>query len=230
MSYRRLEGDTKRQLKEQLDILHANGAIYDSGLKGVAKVLATTSRTLLLDKDGSQCKSLLKQLGRKESISFYSTPNPGLGGGWSHLTRLVVKQGNPEWTPFLETFPRTMPDDKFFFSEQAKALKPGQSFQVPILQLDWAKLPFDAWWREAILYNERGLTLSRGQLVLSMTDQDGGAHIDSILKDANYVGFSRENALGWSPAPEHGPEYACMRQIAYELEKTLHEQLDDIIN
>jgi hypothetical protein len=53
-------------------------------------------------------------------------------------------------------------------------------------------------------------------------------HLDPNL-DTVYADLSRNNSLGWiitegaaESAPEYGPEYACMRQIAFELNKTIN--------
>ncbi len=232
MSYQRTRNDYLQELKEQLQILSADGLNYDKGLYPVAKSLATRVRVFVHDTKNS--RSLLTQLERK-SILFYSTPGQGSGAGWSHLTRLVIDGNGPRWMPFLETFPRTI-DDASMFLKLAKE-NPGQDIQIPMIPIDWLKKSFEDWWNEAVLSTDQGQQLSRKQLVLSLADADGGAHVDPQLKDSDYAAFSRSNALGWQVTnfntnvtnPMSGPQYACMRQIAYELKKSLCEQMADLL-
>ena len=57
-------------------------------------------------------------------------------------------------------------------------------------------LSFQAWWDAVVIETPKGLTLSRGELVLSLAEQDGGTHVDPVLSE-KYGAFSRENAVGW---------------------------------
>jgi hypothetical protein len=89
---------------------------------------------------------------------------------------------------------------------------------------------FVNWWNDPVLRDQHVEHFSRKQLVLHVADTDGGAHVDSSLDEA-YMKLSRENSLGWlfsrgqgsSEPPLNLPHLACMRQIAHELLRTLHE-------
>jgi hypothetical protein len=69
-------------------------------------------------------------------------------------------------------------------------------------------------------------------LVLGLAHLDGGAHVDPELPAA-YAALSRSNSLGWEMhisgelVSLESPVLANVRQIAYEVELTLDEQLPD---
>lgn len=84
-------------------------------------------------------------------------------------------------------------------------------------------LSFGKWYEEAIFKAASGRSLSRKNLIASLRNQDGGSHIDGLLRDENYV------ALKTDPDPRMRGEdqalprahYATMRQVAWELERSL---------
>jgi hypothetical protein len=84
---------------------------------------------------------------------------------------------------------------------------------------------FDEWWNRVIFRSKEGQQISRRDLILSVADQDGGAHIDPELNEA-YSKLSREGGMGWiykSPKKTYTirpPELAAVRQIAHEILKT----------
>jgi len=85
---------------------------------------------------------------------------------------------------------------------------------------------FDEWWSEIVFKDDQGSTLTRGDLIRTVRDQDGGGHVDSSL-ESTYARLSRENSLGWvmqkenSPTPILNAEMAALRQIGHEILKTL---------
>jgi hypothetical protein len=87
-------------------------------------------------------------------------------------------------------------------------------------------LPFEEWWEEPILVDDRRVRISRQLLVQSVADKDGGAHVDPALTEV-YHRLSRENSMGWvhttgaSSSPIRAIELASIRQIAHEALKTL---------
>lgn len=88
-------------------------------------------------------------------------------------------------------------------------------------------VPFSAWWNAVVFKDKRGNTFSRREVVLTLANQDGGAHVDPEL-DEDYAGLSKENTLGWNlkageqdvPWPSN-PVPASVRQIAHEILVTL---------
>ena len=79
-----------------------------------------------------------------------------------------------------------------------------------------------------------GNEFSRKGLTLALAQLDGGAHVDPTLEEA-YAALSRSNSLGWTfhvgdeALPDESPVPANVRQVAYELQATIEEQLADLI-
>jgi hypothetical protein len=88
-------------------------------------------------------------------------------------------------------------------------------------------IDFDSWWSNDIFFGKDETRLSRRDIVLTITDQDGGAHVDSGL-EANYANLKNNNPPkvyianinGGNARPATGAELALMRQIAHEVSKT----------
>lgn len=85
---------------------------------------------------------------------------------------------------------------------------------------------FDTWWGGTIFKDTKGNILTRRDLVLSLANKDGGAHVDPSL-DEVYAKISRYNALGllvghgniWTSVKHL--ERPSVRQVAHEVLKTL---------
>lgn len=179
--------DLRKHLNEQLGFLRRSAESYDSGFVDEAKRLAVTIRILVHDTKNSN--SLLQQLSEKQR-SFYDTAMPHDPRNLLSQAALIQKAISPKgalYLPFLDDTPFT---PKF--------------------------VPFNDWWNRPIFQIGEGQILSRCNLVLSVANQDGGAHIDPALDEA-YNRLTRENAMGWSI---RSPELAAIRQIAHELIKT----------
>lgn len=88
-------------------------------------------------------------------------------------------------------------------------------------------VPFLAWWKAVVFKDQRGNRFSRKDIVLTVANQDGGAHVDPEL-DEDYDALSKKNTLGWTfksgdaeiPWPSN-PVPASIRQIAHEVLVTL---------
>ncbi len=95
---------------------------------------------------------------------------------------------------------------------------------------------FDAWWNDPILKDGHGSIFSRGKLVLYVANTDGGAHVDPSL-NAAYEALARHNSFGWVVSASNGPQpfanspvLPSVRQIAYELDRTLTNSLGRILS
>jgi hypothetical protein len=90
-----------------------------------------------------------------------------------------------------------------------------------------------------IITDSAGADFTRKDLVLALANQDGGAHVDPALNEA-YEALSQSNSLGWmagvpsgagdadtSSVPMGSPVPANVRQIAWELERSLIDQLGE---
>jgi hypothetical protein len=84
---------------------------------------------------------------------------------------------------------------------------------------------FESWWNKVVIRDLKGRELTRKDLDLTVANQDGGAHVDTML-DETYERLSRGNSLGRYAAtrkmtPVTSVELVSIRQIAHELLRTL---------
>ena len=184
-------------LKDQLELLESSADAYDAGRTAEYRRMALAIRILVHDHKSS--RALLGQLGRLE-VDFLDTAlplNPRNIMPHSGLTMML--QGGPK-TGFA-------------------APLDGGPFR--------AMRPFKDWWNREVVKDDNSAILTRKDLVLIASNQDGGAHVDPGL-DERYAAISRRNSLGhfaqkadgsWVELPD--AERASIRQIAHEVLKTL---------
>jgi hypothetical protein len=196
----RTQADLDAQLIQQLNFLERSSESFDNGFVDEACRLAVTLRILLHDTKNSH--SLLDQLGKK-NIRFYDSAADDFPGNvmrsYHGLTSIRVSFDEGEKTRYR-----------------------------PRLDVsgDVEMLEFEPWWNAVVIRDAAERTLSRKDLVLSMANQDGGAHVDPEL-DEVYALISRYNSLGievtanGSTTPVPNVELASVRQIAHEVLKTL---------
>ncbi len=201
------EDELKDQLKDQIDFLIKSSKAYDEGFTSEAKRLATGIRVLLHD---TQNLTSLLTLLKKNDILFYDTSldynqnslllTPGL---------IMLKMGpnGGEYVPPLGNGPPT--------------------------RYQKGKIPFTQWWNKIVLVDDKGNKLTRKDLVLTVCDKDGGAHVDPKLDEA-YFALSRFNSLGWKYIKNDvekdfvtRPELASIRQISYEVLKSLKDEFPE---
>lgn len=197
MAYKKSKKELEEHLELQLKFLKNSSDAYDNGFKDEYVRIATVLRVLLHDTHKS--KSLLGQLGKKNQ-KFVDTALPyDKNEKLSHvgLAMLPLKK-NPKWVAML--------DDAFISPENKK--------------------PFEEWWNAKIIIDKEKRNLSRKDLVLNITNTDGGAHVDPELNE-DYAQISRKNSLGWnhvtasSTVPVQDADKASIRQIGHEVLKTL---------
>jgi hypothetical protein len=198
----------KDHLREQINFLRSSAKSFDDGYEGEAKRLAVVIRALLHDTDRSV--SLLNQLGMEE-MSFYDTaidyrPENLLSA--HGLIMMRMGQDGAKYIPPLDDGP-------------------------PSRYMN-GKVPFDEWWSKTVIADLHGSRFSRGDLILSVSNKDGGAHMDPHLDEA-YVDLTRNNSLGWEYQIDREekkelssqPELASIRQIAYEVLRSLRDEYPD---
>ena len=194
--------DLYGHLNEQIRFLQNSCRSYDEGFHGEAKRLATVIRVLVHDTPRS--KSLLGQLKCKNTI-FYDTAydyNPNNLLAHMGLVGFRIGPNGPEYWAPLDDGPPGRPKV-------------------------W--VPFDRWWNKTV-FKKDACELTRKDVILSLADQDGGAHVDPRLDDA-YAALSRNNLLGWmyevegvQQGPLLGAERAAARQIAHAMLVTLERK------
>jgi hypothetical protein len=207
------EEDLKKHLKEQFDFLQLSAKSYDLGYTSEAKRIATTLRVLLHDTKSS--KSLLTLLGKK-GIKFYNGAEDyeaGLAPKLKLVSVTIQGEGNQINNAFykahLDNWPPSGDKNK--------------------------KTEFLQWWNQIIIIDQKKNKFSRKDLILIVSNQDGGAHVDPKL-DAAYADLTKFNSLGWVLISDNreksfsiGPELANIRQICHEVLKTLRDEFPELL-
>jgi hypothetical protein len=202
-------GEFREQLVVQIRHLRRSAREFDDGDESEGLRLAVTIRNLVHDTAG-RTTSLLTHLGVKSTLRYVDTrPHtpPGVPAGtiMIHAGLVIV----------------------------TATLGPGggSRFEAALDRREQARVGFDVWWSEPFVEDQRGTGFARSDIVLSVANQDGGAHIDATL-GAQWAALTREGSLGLEIADEHGRMHhrgqslalATVRQIAYELDQTLSSQ------
>lgn len=166
-------------------------------------------------------------------------------------SKSVLHQLGRKNVEFLDTALDPKPDNPFFQSGltivQAKVTRAGVSEGKFIPRCHMPDAPhqpkmvsFGEWWGKVVLVEprrgqRRRGKLTRKQLVLTLANKEGGAHVDPTL-DGAYADITRRRSLGVYPLgygvaqPSGPPQFAAMRQITHEVVQTLSsrpETLDE---
>jgi hypothetical protein len=197
----RPKDELKQELVEQLQLLRHSCQAFDNGLEAVGKHISLSLRVLI--HHHGQSRALLDQLGLR-SGRFLDSAGPLNPRNLLTECKLVAMQITPLGAHYLPL------------------VTIGSPCQMHAI-------PFENWWNNPVLKDNRRRTFCRRELVLHVADTDGGAHVDPELEEA-YMAISRENSLGWIfgngkevSAFEGRPELSCMRQIAHELLCTIRQ-------
>ncbi|MEM5428250.1 hypothetical protein [Cupriavidus oxalaticus] len=197
----RTREDLKQQLRDQLELLVMGCEHYDAGREVAGKHIALNLRVLLHQTPKSH--ALLQQLGLRGGnyLDTAGVLNPNNLLTECKLTGMQITTGHGA---------RHVP----------LVLIGGGAFGAK-------KVPFAEWWNNAVVKDKAGRNFNRRDLILNVSNTDGGAHVDPELDDA-YLQLSRQNSLGWEFNAGNGilqqmsgPELACTRQIAHEVLSTL---------
>ncbi len=190
----------RRNFSELMDALRLSSEAYDKGYNGEAKRLAVCARVMVHDTERSV--SLFEQVGLKRKLLFFGSPNPYSKNNLATECHLVMMHVGPQpnFLPLLDSDP---------------------------MGKGWQRLPFDTWWNESVIRDKHRERFSRKDLILWYANKEGGAHIDPLL-DERYRRLSEDNSFDWTfktgnteVLPASGVEFACMRQIAHELQQTI---------
>jgi hypothetical protein len=164
--------DLIADLTERRGFVRSSAAAYDAGNEPEAKRLALTLRLLL--HDTRHQRSLLTRMGVRERLPWTDTshgePPPGVMFFAAGLATMRIAGG-------IVTY----------------VAPPGD---VDPLRFQAAQ-PFADWWSESIMRDSVGNSFSRSDLVRSVANQDGGAHLDDRL-NAAYAALTRNNSLGFA--------------------------------
>lgn len=201
---KRAKDDLMQQLRDQLELLKMGCDHFDEGKQVAAKHIALNLRVLLHQTPKSH--SLLQQLGLRDG-HFIDTAHPLNSRNMLTECGLVAIQ---------------------YVSGQG-------AMYIPLVLMPGGgegnrKTPFPDWWNNPVIKDNRGRKFCRRELVLNVSNTDGGAHVDPELDEA-YMELSRKNSLAWQfslgdgvQRDMAGPVLACMRQIAHEVLSTLAQK------
>jgi hypothetical protein len=208
-------------LKHQLGFLRASSAAFDAGREEEAQRLATTIRVLV--HSTGQSVALLKQLGVQHQMRFLDTWQP------PEATRpgvVLVRR----WDAGLATI--RLGSGTATFAAPLGAHPEG--IRGP--------QPFRIWWKQSVIEDQTRTRFTRKELVLFMTNQAGGAHVDPDIA-SRWVALTKLNSLGWGygdnalvvPAgpeddPMGNPIPANIRQIAFEVETSITGFMGDLLD
>lgn len=205
MKIKQTKQELLSHLADSVHFLQLSASAFDRGILGEAKRMAVTVRVLAHDTPNS--RSLLGQLKYKTNMSFFDTAHDYKPDNLlSHhgLVGLKIISGNPA----------------------------DGSYHVP-LTLDGRPnkfILFADWWNKIVIVDGNKNIFRRRDIILSLANQDGGAHVDPEL-DLAYAQLSRQNSIGWvftsaqGQKPLEAVESYSMRQIAHEVLVSIDRKL-----
>jgi hypothetical protein len=199
--------ELEARFAEQRRLLRTLSETFDSSPDNehVSLAIATAIRVLVHNTSHSQ--SLLDQLGLKSQLQFLDT---ALVVG--SLRKTKVSPG--------------------LVSVEIAARGTGIRWIAPLDHLPDSRLlrrrPFQPWWETDIHRDPDGNTWSRRDFVLHLANSEGGAHVDPHRLTPDYERLEHGNSTGFSVQHSElgrfdsgSPLPASIRQVAYELERTL---------
>jgi hypothetical protein len=199
--------DLLAALHDQRELLRNAAERYDGGSEAEAKNIAVRLRVLLHDTKNSH--SLLTQLGVKERLPFLDTTNVEMPLGIPHfdagLCMIHAQLGDDGYSRYAPAMQNMDPERSH----------PPQAF------VDW--------WSASVVIANSGEPVCRREFVLWLANEDGGAHVDSSLQGA-YAELSKTGLVTFRPELGDDPKFKdlvspSVRQIAYEVERTLDDSL-----
>lgn len=213
MDNSRSEGELLVKLSIQRRALTSSCEAYDRGDTWEAERLAVTAYVLLHD-GGPRTRSLLGQLGMKSSLKYISSSR-----GFRMEFAIPLSPSPLEVSPPAPLIHVRMGDEGILFSPDCEITGNEEWHRI---------LPFSKWYEEPIFKTANGRALSRKNLIFSLRSQDGGAHIDALLRDEAYVSLKSDpdSRMRSDNKPVPNAHYASMRQISWEICQSLADISD----
>lgn len=207
--YKKSQSDLLAALAEERAAIRNSCVNYDAGQLWEAKRLASSVYKLVKDGKGNN-KSLLGQLNLNPKLKYITSSKGIKDGVWPKLPLVNLFMGD-NCVSYIPIYINN------FNAENIK------------------RVSFSTWWDEPIYqemtgsslgYLNRGRFFSRKNLVHAMRDQDGGAHWDGTLTNEIYCKLAIKGETGFESVVDgvkvpSNAHLATMRQIAWEMEKTL---------
>ncbi len=205
--------ELEHELRIQLQMLDRSCNTYDEGFDPGAREIAVRTRVLVYTR-GRSSHGLVDQLGLLDDL---------------------VLPDQRDWTPYDE-------EDPGFEVTSESRFQPGlvsyghfddgtPPVYWPLFEggkiLDARRVPFESWWSDKVIRTRDDTVFSRRDLVWTLTNRDGGAHVDGL--PADYRALSRNGAFGlYNAAGEldtSDPVPAAIRQVGEELRVGLRLRL-----
>lgn len=206
--YDQTKEDLLAHLKEHIYFIDSSCHAYDKGFSHEAKRIAVSIRILLHDTRNS--RSLLSQLNMKDSMLFYDT----------------ALDYNPR--NLLPTLGLVMPKLGFGPDTDSGFIPPLDD--GPPHRYKNGKILFEPWWNKIVLTDGAGKKWTRKDLVLIISNKDGGAHVDPKL-DKIYANITRHSSLytfqSTGKLNVTTPELPSIRQIGHEVLKSLKDEFPE---
>ncbi len=144
--------------------------------------------------------SLLKQLDKKDILFYDTAYEPDPAN--IPTTGLASMQigGGVKWIPHLDVFSHGR-----------------------------GKISFQEWWDQLVVIDTNNDKFSREDLIRTIADKDGGAHVDPELP-SKYYNIASGDSLGWTDLngnPIKDMNLASMRQISFEVLKSLKDEFPE---
>jgi hypothetical protein len=195
----------REQLEVELRHLRRSAREYDDGDESEAQRLAVMIRKLVHDTGRST--SLLTHLGAKSTLRYIDT-------------RPRLPPGAPPGSIILHA--------GLVIVHMQFGPGGGSRFSPALDGREQELVEFNEWWEDPFVTDQHGHEFARSDFVLSVSNQDGGAHIDRTLGE-QWAALTREGSLGVTISDEHGQmqhygkslALATVRQVAWELDATL---------
>lgn len=184
--------DLERHLEKQLGFLARSTDAFDQGFEDEAARMAQAVRILFHNTNSSH--ALLHQLGIRDAKILD--------------TSLELVSGNLVGEmPLLQTGIGGSTGTRFFAPLSESIFK------------RW--IPGTNWWQQIVFKHQSTHEFSRRRLVLTIANQDGGAHVDPALddeyRDIVENAFGIKFVRGQSDMPRNDATAVTMRQIAHEV-------------
>lgn len=194
MKYKQTRDELLEQWDDQIGFIKRSCKDYDAGAHSEAKRIATSIRVLFHHTRNSY--SLFNQLGYTNNFLFWSSACLYTPSNLLSSWSLLSLQMNGTEMLYIPLFKEIV--SRTFFLE------------------------LDDWWNE-IIFDDKQFFLSRKDVVLAVSNKDGGAHVDPEF-DESYACITKRNSLRHfietnegSVPPKNNPIYASIRQIACEV-------------
>jgi hypothetical protein len=216
---------------EQRRFLTVSCTAFDAGDHAEGKRIATCLRELLQDLQHGQ--ALLAELGTRDLIEWLDTAGSLLPLVGREQLPLVVA-GNQEragqtgaaWLPTLDAWDRRLQERPHLPPSVEESLARMRAEHTLRSRGQW--LRFAEWWEADVMCDVDGQKFTRADLVTTLTDPDSGVRVTPAIEETHRR-RPRWDSSGWASqlddhphVPPLGPTLASVRQVAFEVQMSLH--------